>query len=121
MKTRPPASTRSRGVASAAPTGAANIWAAGGMARRRSTGRRRATLQPPPTGSATTTGSSATRPTPARAVQQSLATGRVISHQVVVPGVALMRSRTLVEMKKCAGRSEGKEEGNGGKGKKERR
>jgi hypothetical protein len=37
-------------------------------------------LQPPLTGSATTTGSSATRPTPARLVQQSLATGRETSH-----------------------------------------
>ncbi len=34
-------------------------------------------------------GSSVTRPTPARVVQQSLATGRAISHQVVDSGVAL--------------------------------
>ncbi len=79
-------------------TGVADIRAAGGMARRWSTGRRRATLlpPPPPAGSATTTGSSATMPTSARVVPQSPATGRVISHQVVVSRVALMRSPQAV-------------------------
>jgi hypothetical protein len=83
-------------TAAGAPTSAADIRAAGVMARRWSTGRRRATLQPPPWGSATTTGSSATRSTPARAGAARPCNWQGNQSQVVVPGVALMRSPQAV-------------------------
>jgi hypothetical protein len=93
-----------------APTGAVDIPEAGGMAQRRSTGRHWATLRPQPTESATTTGSSATRPILARAVQQSLATGRETSHKVLVSGVALMRSLQAVS-RPCGKLPNGKQHG----------